>query len=424
MNYQSFLKKKSSRVVKTGFNAAYLNDKLFPFQRFTVNEALEKGRFGIFADCGLGKTFMELEFAHQVSNYTQQPVLLVCPLAVGGQTIKEAGKFGYNSIARFGNDTAIEVINYEQLENINPKNYSGIVLDESSILKNHEGTYKKFITESFHKTPYKLACTATPAPNDPMELGNHSEFLNRMHRNEMLAMYFIHDGGETSQWRLKGHAKQRFYQYCREWSSMFTRPSDIGYNDDGYVLPNLNYIEHQIKTANRGFGKLYNDVAVSSTSFHKELRLTVKERMKLVADLVGNSKENFVIWVATDEEGELLRKLIPEAVEVKGSQKPEYKEEMLLGFADNQFRVLITKTKIASFGLNYQNCHNTVFASLDFSFEKLYQAIRRFLRFGQLHDVNAHLITTDTMINVIQSLEKKQRQFIEMQTGWSQAIAA
>ncbi|HLZ15589.1 MAG TPA: DEAD/DEAH box helicase, partial [Cyclobacteriaceae bacterium] len=392
------------------------------FQKKIVSEALEKGRFGVFADCGLGKTFIQLEWGQQVANHSGKPVLLTCPLAVGGQTIKEAHKFGYGSnISKIGTDSAIQMVNYENLDKVDFNKYAGVILDESSILKNYEGAYRNLIIEGFQRTPYKLACTATPAPNDPMELGNHSEFLGTMSRQEMLSMYYVHDGGETAKWRLKGHAIDKYYHWVRGWAIMLTKPSDLGFDDAGYDLPKLNYIEEQIKTETKGLS-LFNDVAVSATEFNGELRRTKEARMKKVADIVNASDENFVIWIKQNEEGEMLRKLIPGSIEVSGSDSNEYKEEMLLGFADNKFRVLITKTSIASFGLNYQNCHNTIFASLDFSFEKLYQAIRRFYRFGQQHQVNVYLITTDTMRNVTQSLSRKQKDFETMQLLMSKAI--
>lgn len=421
--YEAFLNKKSVGAKAAGFKPEDLHPDLFPFQRHIVEKALAAGRYGIFADCGLGKTFMELEFAKHVAIYNGQPVLLVCPLAVGGQTIREAQKFGYGSnISRFGTDNAIEVINYENLDKVDFRKYSGVVLDESSILKNYEGAYRNLIIDGFRHTPYKLACTATPAPNDPMELGNHSEFLGAMSRQEMLSMYFVHDSGETAKWRLKGHAEARFYEYIRGWASMLTRPSDLGFSDAGYILPSLQYIEREIKTESKGLS-LFNDVAVSATEFNAELRRTRSARMEAAAEIVNGSSENFVVWIKQNEEGDLLRELIPGAVEVRGSDPSEYKEEKLLAFADNQFRVLITKQQIASFGLNYQNCHNTIFASLDFSFERLYQAIRRFLRFGQQHSVNAHLITTDTMRNVSQSIKIKQQQFERMQFLMTQNIS-
>lgn len=422
--YEEFLLKKEKRFVPAGFSPSGLNPSLFPFQKHIVTQALEKGRFGIFADCGLGKTLMELEFASQVANHTGRPFLITCPLAVGAQTIREANKFGYGAnISKFGTDNAIEVVNYENLDKVDFSKYAGVGLDESSILKNYEGAYRNLIIEGFRNTPYKLAATATPAPNDPMELGNHSEFLGAMSRQEMLSMYFVHDGGETAKWRLKGHAQDKFYEYVRGWAAMLSKPSDIGFDDQGYDLPGLNYIERQIKTESIGLS-LYNDIAVSATQFNGELRRTMVARMQAAAEIVNNSPENFVVWINHNPEGEMLKKLIPGAIEVTGSDSPEHKEEMLQAFGNNEFRVLITKQKIASFGLNYQNCHNTVFASLDFSFERLYQAIRRFHRFGQQHAVNAYLITTDTMRNVAQSIKTKQAQFEKMQFLMTKNIAA
>jgi hypothetical protein len=423
MNYQQFLESKKVHIVKAGIKAEVFNPSLFPFQKSIVNEALEKGRFGIFADCGLGKTFMQLEWAKQVSDYKKQPVLIVCPLAVSGQILKEGTKFGYSDIARVGVDTAIQVINYDQLHTVDPPMYAGIVLDESSIIKNFEGAYRNLVIDSFAKTQFKLACTATPAPNDPMEMGNHSEFLNSMTRTEMLSMFFVHDGGETAKWRIKGHATERFYQFIRQWAIMLSKPSDIGFDDEGYDLPAINYIEEQIKTPSRGIS-LFNDVAVSATEFNKELKRTINQRMERTAEIVIGTNESFIIWVKQDAEGKMLKKLIPGAIEVTGSDSREYKEEMLLGFAEGKFNRLITKDSIAGFGLNYQNCHNQIFPSLDFSFEKLYQAIRRSYRFGQQHDVNIHLLTTDTMRNVKESIQRKQRQFEEMQYLMTKAIAA
>lgn len=423
MKYFEFLESKKIKIEADGITAGNLNGFLFPFQRTIVNEALQKGRFGIFADCGLGKTFMELEWAKQVADYKKQPVLIVCPLAVSGQILKEGAKFGYSDIARVGADTAIQVINYDQLHTVDPSMYAGIVLDESSIIKNFEGAFRNQVIDSFRNTPFKLACTATPAPNDPMELGNHSEFLNSMTRNEMLSMFFVHDGGETAKWRIKGHATERFYQFIRQWAIMLSKPSDIGFDDAGYDLPAINYIEEQIKTPSRGIS-LFNDVAVSATEFNKELKRTLTQRMERTAEIVCDTDESFIIWVKQDAEGKMLRKLIPGAIEVSGSDSREYKEEMLLGFADGKFNRLITKDSIAGFGLNYQNCHNQIFPSLDFSFEKLYQSIRRSYRFGQMHDVNIHLLTTDTMRNVKESIQRKQRQFEEMQYLMTKAIAA
>jgi len=409
-NYQEFLQRKVKRIELSGFDVEEktLNQKLFDFQRYIVKRALKQGRFAIFADCGLGKTLMQLEWAYQVAKQTNKPVLILCPLAVKGQTIQEAVKFNVDM-------TNIVVENYDQIENINASNYSGVVLDESSILKNFQGKLKEAIIDAFRNTNYKLACTATPSPNDPMELGNHSEFLDVMGRNEMLAMYFVHDGGETAKWRIKGHAISEFYKFIGKWAIMLSKPSDIGFKAKGYELPSLNLIEKTINTDKRDNGLLFNDTAISATNFNQELRLTKVPRIEQVAELVNNSNENFIIWIKQNEEADLVKKLIPDAVEVRGSDKPEIKEKRLLGFANNEFRVLVTKTKIAQFGLNYQNCRNQIFASLDFSFEGLYQAIRRSYRFGQKEEVNIFIVTTDTMKNVIQNINRKQKQFEEMQ---------
>lgn len=423
--YFDFLRSKQKNIIVSGFeiDENKLNPSMFLFQKFIVKRALNAGKYAIFADCGLGKTLMQLEWANQVSTYTKKPVIILCPLAVAGQTIKEGAKFGIN-VSRIGECGMIHITNYEQLENIDISVYSGVVLDESSILKNFEGATKNLITQKFKNTPYKLACTATPSPNDPMELGTHCEFLDIMSRNEMLAMYFVHDGGETSKWRLKGHAIDTFYQFVGSWSIMLSKPHDIGFPQDGYVLPSLNLIEEQIETEKRDNGELFNNTAISATNFNQELRVTKIERMDKVANIVNNSNENFIIWIKQNEEGELLRSLIPDAIEVKGSDTLEYKESKLIGFANNEFRVLITKTKIAQFGLNYQTCSNQIFASLDFSFEGLYQAIRRSYRFGQKNEVNIYIITTDTMKNVIESINRKQKQFIIMQNEMSKAVNA
>lgn len=423
MDYKEFLDSKRKSHVLSGFEVKdnELNNNLFEFQKFIVKRSLKAGKYAIFADCGLGKTLMQLEWARLVSKKTKKPVIILAPLAVSGQTINEGNKFGIE-VVKYDGFSPIQITNYEQLENINCDLFSGVVLDESSILKNFEGATKKIILEKFAKTPYKLACTATPSPNDPMELGNHAEFLDVMSRNEMLAMYFIHDGGETAKWRLKGHAINLFYRFVGTWAIMLNKPQDIGFKMDGYDLPSLEIIEKEIKTPQRNNGMLFNDAIISATNFNQELRITKVERLSEASTIVNESSENFIIWIKQNEEGEELKKLIPGAIEVKGSDSPEFKERTLLAFANNEFRVLITKTKIAQFGLNFQNCRNQIFASLDFSFEGLYQAIRRSYRFGQKETVNIYIITTDTMSNVKASIDQKQKQFEKMQDEMSKEI--
>lgn len=426
--YEDFLKTKIKTIQESGFDVdeSKLNPLLFDFQKYIVKRALKAGRFAIFADCGLGKTFMQLEWARLVAEKTQQPVLILCPLAVAGQTIKEGERFGIN-VERLKSDVfgqGIYISNYEQLENIDCSVFSGVVLDESSILKNYSGAYKQLILTLFEFTQFKLACTATPSPNDELEIGNHAEFLNIITSQDMRAIYFTTDKEliKADKYRLKKYAEKEFYKWISQWAIMLSKPQDLGFSAKGYTLPELNYIEKKIITAQRNEWKLFNDVAVSATNFNQELRLTKIERLSEVCDIVNNSKENFIIWVKQNEEADYLLSLIPDAKEVRGNDAPEKKENLLLGFAKNEFRVLITKSKIAQFGLNYQNCANQIFASLDFSFESLYQSIRRSYRFGQTKNVNIYLITTDTMQNVIDSIQEKEEKFIKMQTEMREAI--
>ena len=414
--YQEFLKEKQKTFISSGFEIDEndLNENLFDFQKYIVKKALKVGRYAIFADCGLGKTLMQLSWAEQVAKHTKSKVLILAPLAVRGQTLQEANKFGINT-------KNIDISNYEQLHNIDVSVYSGVVLDESSILKNFTGKYKQLIIEKFETTPYKLACTATPSPNDLNEIGNHSEFLNVLDAQDMRAKWFVRDEGMNN-YRLKGHAKKDFYGWISSWAVMLTNPSDLGFDGTNYKLPSLNYIEKEVKTKERDNGKLFNEGSVSATDFNKELRLTMIERFEQVADIVNQSTEPFIVWVNQNEEEKKALELIPDAIAVNGSESPESKEKKLLGFANGEYRVLVTKKKIAQFGMNFQNCNNQVFASLDFSFEGLYQAIRRSYRFGQTKQVNIYIITTDTMENVIQSINQKQTQFEEMQNEMNKFI--
>lgn len=428
--YKEFLKGKKTKKTESGFSIETneLNPVLFDFQKFCVKRALEAGKFALFEDCGLGKTIQQLEWAKQIILKCNVSVLVLAPLAVIGQTIKEGQKFGYsvneiNDMDDYDNNNDhIYITNYDNLDNIDVSFFGGVILDESSILKNFAGKTRNAIIDRFRNTSYKLACTATPSPNDTTEICNHAEFLDVMSRNEMLAMYFVHDGGSTSEWRLKGHAEQSFWDFVSTWAVMLNKPSDIGYNDNGYNLPPLNVIEEMVITPKRDNGMLFNETAVSATDYHKELRSTYQLRLDKVAEIVKNSNDNFIIWIGHDDEGKYLRSLLPDAVEVKGSDTKEYKKDKLLGFGRGEFRILITKLKIAQFGLNYQNCHNQIYASLDFSFEATYQGIRRSYRFGQDKPVNIYLVTTDTMTNVKSSFEKKQALFKEMQKSMTEAM--
>lgn len=427
--YREFLNTKKTQKIESGFEVqdSELNPMLFDFQKYCVKRALASGKFALFEDCGLGKTIQQLEWAYKVCKHINRPVLIIAPLSVINQTIEEGRKFGY-VVSEIENtdvdrlESGIYITNYDNMDNIDASFFGGVVLDESSILKNFAGATRNKLISDFRTTPYKLACTATPSPNDTTELCNHAEFLNVMSRNEMLAMYFVHDGGSTSDWRLKGHATQVFWDFVSTWAVMLNKPSDIGFDDKGYDLPELNVMQSMVVTPKRDNGMLFNSTAVNATDFHKELRATYEIRLNRVAEIVNNSTDNFIVWIGHDEEGKYLRSLISDAVEVKGSDPKQYKKDKLSGFGRGEFRVLITKLKIAQFGLNYQNCHNQIFASLDFSFEATYQGIRRSYRFGQTEQVNIYLITTDTMSNVKDSFDAKQKAFKEMQSAMTVAM--
>ena len=414
--YQKFLEGKFKVHQNSGFEIELdsINPILFPHQKIAVKKALEKGRFALFLDTGLGKTLCELEWAKHIYNHTKKPVLIICPLAVSGQIIEEGRKFGYD-INRLnlqkGIETIINVINFEQLSNVDVSLFSGIVIDESSILKSFTGALRNLIIKTFKDFKFKLACTATPSPNEYTEIGNHSEFLGVLDSSDMLTKFFSNDTSEASKFTLKGHAKKDFFRWLNSWGLCLTKPSDLGFSDLGYDLPPLNIIEYEIFTEKKDNGKLFNDTSVNATNFNQELRNTMEARLNKVAEIVNNSTDNFIIWIKQNDEADYLKKLIPDAIEVRGSELPETKEKKLLGFGKNEFRVMITKTKIAQFGLNYQNCNNQVFASLDFSFEGTYQAIRRCYRFGQTKEVNIHIVKTDTMKNVSDIIKQKEREF-------------
>jgi DNA modification methylase len=420
-DYNEFLETKKKTFISSGFDIeeSKLNENLFDFQKFIVKTALSKGRFAIFADCGLGKTLMQLSWANEVFKYTKQKVLILAPLAVSGQTKQEAIKFGIDI-------NSFDITNYEQLSKIDCSVYSGVVLDESSILKNYNGSTKQLILDTFKNHKYKLACTATPSPNDHIELGNHAEFLNVTTSKEMVSIFFINDAFNKdhtiSKWRLKKHSTKDFWNWVSSWSLMLSNPTDIGFIGDGYVLPELFMNELQIDVEKQSNGKLFNDIKVSATDFYKELKVTQENRVKAVAEILNNSTENFIVWIKSNEEEKELLSLVPDAIAVNGSDKPELKEKRLLGFANNEFRILVTKTKIAQFGLNYQHCKNQIFLSFDFSFEGLYQAIRRSWRFGQKNNVNVTLVTVETMGNVIEAIKDKQIKFENMQKEMQRAM--
>ena len=409
MKYEKFLATKKKSFIESGFelDENQLNKNLFDFQKFAISTALKKGRFALFFDCGLGKTLMQLSWSEAVYNETKKKVLVLAPLAVVEQTKEEAIKFSINP-------ECFDITNYDQLKNIEDVSiYSGVVLDESSILKGRDGKLSSMIIEKFKGTPYKLACTATPSPNDHMELGQHSEFLGAMSYLEMLAMYFVHDGGETSKWRLRKHAKDPFWKYVCTWSMACDKPDTLGFCHNGYNLPEIEFIEHIIPVENNT-ETLFGDVAVSATDLHKDLKRSFDLRIQKTKDLVNSNNEQWIVWTLKNDEAHELSKVLLDSVNVQGSDTPEYKAKNLNGFAKKQFKTLITKTSIASFGMNYQNCHNMVFTSYDFKFEAFYQAVRRCYRFGQKNKVKVHLLVPESQVNVRQTILEKQQRHFEM----------
>lgn len=406
--YTEFLETKRKTFIESGFEISEneLNTNLFDFQKFTVKTALSKGRFAIFADCGLGKTLMQLSWATEVFKYTGKPVLILAPLAVVEQTKLEALKFAIP-------EEVFDITNYDQLINTDVSKYSGVVLDESSILKGRDGKMSSLILSTFKSFQYKLACTATPSPNDHMELGQHSEFLGAMSYLEMLAMFFVHDGGETSKWRLRKHAKDVFWKYVCTWSIAIDNPATLGFDASGYDLPEIEYIEHFIEVDNNT-GTLFNDVAVSATDLHKDLNRSFDARIQCASSILNEVKGQCIVWGLRNTETDLMHKIIENSKNVQGSDSPEYKAKHLNGFAKKEFNTLITKTSIASFGMNYQQCNEMIFLSYDFKFEAFYQAVRRCYRFGQKSKVKVHILIPKSQMNVRASILEKQRRHFEM----------
>jgi len=422
MEYSTFLKDKEVTNPDTGFEVprAELNDSLFDFQRDIVRWALKRGRACIFADCGMGKTLMQLEWAHRVSDSTNNPVLILAPLAVSHQTIREGEKFGIKvellEDSEYTPDFGIHITNYEKLHKVDLSQFSGIVLDESSILKSYTGKIRNQIIKSCQSIPFRLACTATPAPNDFMELGNHAEFVGSMSRTEMLSMFFVHDGGETQKWRLKGHAKKDFWKWVCSWAVMIRKPSDLGYEDKDFKLPSLKMhnITTSVTESDSADGLLFRLPASTLSERQKERKLTIDDRAEECARIVASDSGQWVIWCNLNDEAKAIIDKIPDAVEVSGSHSDDVKTERMLGFSSGKYRIIVTKPKIAGHGMNWQNCNKAAFVGLSDSYEQYYQAIRRCWRFGQTKEVDCYIITAETEGAVVRNIERKERDALEM----------
>ena len=405
--YSSFLEEKAIRSIPTGLpSPSAPPSMLFPFQRDIVRWALRRGRAAVFADCGMGKTPMQLAWADQIPG----KVLILAPLAVAQQTVREGQKFGISlEYSRHPIDSRITITNYEMLDHFNPSEYAGIVLDESSILKSYDGKFRNQIVDSFRDTPFKLACTATPAPNDHMELGNHAEFLGVLTRTEMLSTFFVHDGGDTSKWRLKGHASRDFWKWMCSWAVMIRKPSDLGYEDDKFTLPPMEMHQHIVETLTTPEGALFALEATTLQERQQARKTTTQERCKAVADIVATRPdEPWMIWCNLNEESQTVTKMIPGSTEVTGSDPNEAKEDRMLGFQSGKYQILVSKPSICGFGMNFQGCANVAFLGLSDSYEQFYQAIRRCWRFGQTRTVQCHIVTSDTEGAVVENIRRKE----------------
>ncbi len=407
IDYLSFIEKKNLILQSSGFDIdnSKLHPAMFDFQKDIVRWALKKGKSAIFADCGMGKTLMQLEWSQKIYERTGGKILIIAPLAVAAQTQKEGMKFGYKvAICETQADVqeGLNITNYEKLERFHCGEFVGVVLDESSILKSFTGKIRNQIIEYFLKTPYKLACTATPAPNDYMELGNHSEFLGIMTRSEMLSMYFVHDGGQTSKWRLKRHAEGIFWEWMASWSVFIDNPANLGYHVEGYELPKLNV--HQIVVdADEPAAE-----ALTLTQRRQARRDSLELRCKKAAELINSNDEQWLVWCDLNDESHRLWELCEDSWEVKGSDKASYKTETMLDFSGDRIKCLVTKPSIAGFGMNWQQCHNMIFVGLSDSYEQYYQALRRCWRFGQTHEVNVYIIISAKEGCVKENIERKE----------------
>lgn len=428
MSYQDFLERRTQLDGDHGFEPIVLPEWLFPFQRDLVVWAIRKGRGAIFADCGMGKTPMALTWAENVVQHTWRPVLIVCPLAVAGQIVAEAKRFGFNAaISRDGTVTAgITVTNYDRLHHFNPGDFAGVVCDESSAIKAFDGERRREVTAFMRKLPYRLLCTATAAPNDYIELGTSSEALGQLGAHDMLSRFFVNDDssgaaakrshGMTPKWRFKGHADEPFWRWVSSWSRAIRRPSDYGYSDEGFALPELIHREHVVGEAvgptEYRTGKF---TTFGIREWRDECRQTLDVRCEKTAEIVQEIPDYAVVWCHLNAEGDLLERLIHGAVQVSGSDRLDVKEERLAAFSRGEIRVLISKPGIAGFGLNWQHCNRIVY-SPSWSYEQYYQAVRRCWRFGQTRQVEVDVVTSPGGAGVLQSLARKSEQADRMFT--------
>lgn len=424
MDYAEFLQTKTQEGAQHGFDPVFMPDMAFDFQQSLIEWSVRKGRGAIFADCGLGKTLMELSWAENVRRKTGGNVLILTCLAVAGQMVQEAEKFGIPA-SRSSDGTpakGITITNYERLHLFNPQDFAGVVCDESSILKNFQGSRKTEITSFLRKRPYRLLATATAAPNDFIELGTSSEALGYLGYMDMLNKFFKNDlnnsasgrmRGEVIKWRLKGHAELPFWRWVCSWARACRKPSDLGFDDRQFALPPLIERQHVVQARTNPDGMLFALPAQGLQEQRDERRRTIEERCEMAAQIANITSEPVIVWCHLNDEGDLLQKLIPDAVQVSGSNGDDVKEDRLLGFADGKYRVLITKPKIGAWGLNYQHCNRVVYFP-SHSFEQYYQSLRRCWRFGQKRQVEVDVVSSEGEADILKNLQRKAGQAEEM----------
>tara|TARA_R110000822_G_scaffold78676_4_gene188438 strand:- start:931 stop:2337 length:1407 start_codon:yes stop_codon:yes gene_type:complete len=414
-----------------------LPSSLFDHQRVGVEFALRAGRSAMFYDTGLGKTAMALSWADQIIRNTNKPLLMMAPLAVGPQHVREAARIGIDAkVIRDQSDVSgsvVHVLNYDRLDKIDVSAFGGVILDESSILKSFNGQTTRKLIEMFGNMPYRLACTATPAPNDHTELGTHAEFLGAMRRDEMLPIWFIHDSADTGTWRIKGHAQGDFWRWVASWARCVSKPSDLGFSDTGFSLPELFTHRHEIiadvsnETGHEkdGQSRLFRIPEMSATSIHREKRMTINARADIIAEnILSENSEPWVVWCDTNEEADAMIARLPSdcTVEVRGNQKPDEKEQKLISFSEGKSRIIITKPSIAGFGLNWQHCARQAFVGLSFSYESYYQAVRRSWRFGQKRPVHVHIACADTERTIYDTVARKAGDHAVMKKAMEHAM--
>jgi len=420
MEYKEFLKTKELQTIDAGFDVPeqWLSDRLFPYQRDIVRWALKKGKAAILTGCGTGKTFMLLEWAYCVHKQTGGKVLIVSPLSIVSQTAREAEKFDicHVNVCRTQADVkgGLNITNYEMVEHFTASDFVAVVLDESSILKSFTSKTTADFTDKFYRTPYKLLCTATIAPNDYTEIGTSCEFLGIMSRTEMLATYFVHDGGKTSDWRLKKAGVSKFWEWFATWAIYFNSPKDLGYEDEGYELPPLN-IETILTKSEIEDYQMFVKVAETLQERREARKESMEDRTDKAYELTQSDPSQWLLWVDYNDESEILRRKIPDCVEIKGSDDPETKAQASIDFADGGIRCLVSKPSIFGFGSNFQSCHNEIFCGLSDSYERFYQAVRRCWRFGQKEPVNVYIILSEKEVSILENVRRKQALMDEMQ---------